>query len=473
MDSWTRQSTRSTWAPSTADAGTGTHVRYLPHTEQEIRTMLERVGVAHIDELFAAIPESQRLNRPLDLEPALDEPRLMQHLAALADASAGAGMLSFLGGGMYRHHVPPAVDQLLQRSEFYTAYTPYQAELSQGTLQAIFEFQTIVCELFGTDVANASMYDGASGAAEAVLMARRIKRRPHVVVSEALHPEYIETIRTYVRGLDDEAAVELVPVAADGRTDWVEAEKRVDERTAAVLVGYPNFFGCVEDLAAARRVADAGGALLITATAEPYALAVLRSPGACGADICVGEGQALAVPPQYGGPGVGLFGASQAFVRQMPGRLVGRTVDTDGQPGYVLTLSTREQHIRREKATSNICTNHGLIALAMGIRTAMLGRQGFQEAGQRCVNAAHYLRWGIEKLDGFEIPYAAPVFNELVIRSRGPDAAALVTALSKQGIIPGIDLGRFRDAWRQDLLVAVTELHTRSDLDRLIEALAS
>jgi glycine dehydrogenase subunit 1 len=435
--------------------------------------MLERVGVTHIDDLFASIPESHRLTEEMDLEPALDEPRLMQHLGALADASTGPRMLSFLGGGMYRHHVPPAVDQLLQRSEYYTAYTPYQAELSQGTLQAIFEFQTIVCELLGTDVANASMYDGASGAAEAVLMARRIKRRPHVVVSEALHPEYIATIRTYIRGLDDEGTLVLAPVARDGRTDWAAARELMSGETAAVLVGYPNFFGCVEDLHAAKQAADAQGALLITATAEPYALSVLQAPGACGADICVGEGQALSVPPQYGGPGVGLFGASQAFVRQMPGRLVGRTVDAVGEPGFVLTLSTREQHIRREKATSNICTNHGLIALAMAMRTAMLGRQGFEKTGQRCVNAVHYLRSGLEKLDEFELPYSAPVFNELVVRSRDGDARQIVETLASRGILPGVDLGRFNDAWRKDLLIAVTELHTKQDLDRLLQALQS
>jgi glycine dehydrogenase subunit 1 len=434
--------------------------------------MLASVGVEDIDDLFETIPPSHRLDRALDLEPSLDEPRLMQHLASLANASRGANMLSFLGGGMYRHHVPPAVDQLLQRSEFYTAYTPYQAELSQGTLQATFEFQTIVCELFGTDVANASMYDGASGAAEAVLMARRIKRRTHVLVSEGLHPEYIETIRTYVQGLDTEGTITLAPIGADGQTDWAAAKGLMTEKTAALVVGYPNFFGCVEDLDAARSAADTHGALLVTATAEPYALSVLRAPGACGADICVGEGQALAVPPQYGGPGVGLFGASQAFVRQMPGRLVGRTLDLDGYPGYVLTLSTREQHIRREKATSNICTNHGLIALAMGMRTAMLGRRGFQQAGQRCLNAAHYVRAGIEKLDGFEVPYAAPVFNELVIRSQGPDASEVLSRLAERDILGGIDLGRFRDEWRKDLLVAVTELHTREDLDRLLDALA-
>jgi glycine dehydrogenase subunit 1 len=448
-------------------------VRYLPHTNDEIRAMLAEVGVDHIDELFSSIPKKHRLTTELDLEPALDEPRLMQHLSALANASRGAEMLSFLGGGMYRHHIPPAVDQLLQRSEFYTAYTPYQAELSQGTLQAIFEFQTIVCELLGTDVANASMYDGASGAAEAVLMARRIKRRPHVVVSEGLHPEYIETIRTYVRGLDDAGMLSLAPIAPDGRTDWQAVRSLMTDKTAAVLLGYPNFFGCVEDLDAARDAADSEGALLITATPEPYALSVLRAPGACGADICVGEGQALAVPPQYGGPGVGLFGASQAFVRQMPGRLVGRTVDAEGHPGFVLTLSTREQHIRREKATSNICTNHGLIALAMAMRTAMLGRQGFQQAGQRCMDALHYLRNRVKNLDGFEIPYSAPVFNEMVLRSKGADAASIVAKLAREGIIPGIDLGRFRDEWRQDLLVSVTELHGKEELDRLLESLAS
>ncbi len=447
-------------------------MRYLPHTDEEIRAMLDRIGVERMDDLFAAIPETHLLHRPLDLEPSLDEPRLMAHLSALADANPGVGMLSFLGAGMYRHHVPPAVDQLLQRSEFYTAYTPYQAELSQGTLQAIFEFQTIVCELLGTDVANASMYDGASAAAEAVLMARRIKRRTRIVVSEGLHPEYLDTIRTYVRGLDDDHSIVLAPLGADGRTDWSATQRLMNDQTAALVVAYPNFLGCIEDLNAARMLADHSDALLITATAEPYALSVLRSPGACGADICVGEGQALAVPPQYGGPGVGLFGASQQFVRQMPGRLVGRTVDAEGAPGYVLTLSTREQHIRREKATSNICTNHGLIALAMAIRTALLGRRGFEQAGRRCMNAAQYLRAGIERLDGFEVPYAAPVFNELVIRSRGADAAEWVERLGEQRIIPGVDLGRFREEWRKDLLVAVTELHRREDVDRLLDALA-
>lgn len=432
--------------------------------------MLERVGLKDLDALFAGVPSSYLLQRDLDLEPALDEPRLMQHLTALSDQNEATRMLSFLGAGIYRHHIPPAVDQLLQRSEFYTAYTPYQAELSQGTLQATFEFQTIVCELFGADVANASMYDGASAAAEAVLMARRIKRRKHIVVSDGLHPEYIDTVRSYIQGLDDGTSITIAPLGADGLTNWRAAADLITNETAAVLVGYPNFLGCVEDLHAAKRAAESQGALLITATAEPYALSILEAPGACGADICVGEGQGLAVPPQYGGPGVGLFAAAQAFVRQMPGRLVGRTVDADGQPGYVLTLSTREQHIRREKATSNICTNHGLIALSMGIRTAMLGKRGFAEAGQRCLNAAQYLRDGLDARDGIELPYSAPVFNEMVARFPNSLASDVVQRLAEQNILGGVDLGRFRDDWKHDLLIAVTELHTRQDLDRLLEA---
>ncbi len=433
--------------------------------------MLARIGVASLDALFETVPQGHRLGRALELEPALDEPRLMQHLDGLAAANTGAGMLSFLGGGMYRHHIPPAVDQLLQRSEFYTAYTPYQPELSQGTLQAIFEFQTVVCELFGVEVANASMYDGASAAAEAVLMARRASKRTHTLVSAALHPEYLETIRAYIHGLDAQSSLELVPIGPDGRTNWDEAARLVRDDTAAVVVGYPNVMGCVEDLEAAKKVADSVGALLITATAEPYALSLLRPPGQCGADICVGEGQALAVPPQYGGPGVGLLGASQKFVRQLPGRLVGQTVDADGRPGYVLTLSTREQHIRRERATSNICTNHGLIALAMAIRTAMLGRRGFVEAGQRCLDAAHYLKARLAEIDGLVLPYEAPVFNEFVVRFKHKRAKDIVDTLVADHIVGGLDLGRFDSAWQHDLLIAVTELHTREDLDRFTDAL--
>lgn len=450
-------------------------MRYLPHTDEEIRAMLARIGVPSIDALFEDIPPPYRLGRPLALEPALDEPALMAHLEHLAQRNEAAGALSFLGAGMYEHHVPPAVDQLLLRSEFYTAYTPYQAEVSQGTLQAIFEFQTIVCELFDMDVANASMYDAASAVAEAVTMARRVTGRTHVILSGALHPEYVQTVQTWLRGVDerDEATLDIAKVAPDGRTDLGSVEALLRDDTAAVVVGYPNFFGCVEDLAALRAGTRARGALLVTATAEPYALSVLKAPGSFGVDICVGEGQPLACPPQLGGPGVGLFASRQAFVREMPGRLVGQTVDQAGERGFVLTLSTREQHIRRERATSNICTNHGLVALAMTIRCAMLGKTGFAHVGKLCLSKAEYLKRRIAETGKFTLPHSAPTFNEFVVRRNEGKAAPLLAALAARGILGGVDLGRFFPERDGEFLVAVTERHARRDLDRFVDALAA
>jgi glycine dehydrogenase subunit 1 len=449
-------------------------MRYLPHTDDDIRAMLARIGVSSIDDLFSPVPDAVRLKRPLAVEPALDEAALMRHLGELADSNEAAKALSFLGAGLYAHHIPPAMDQLLLRSEFYTSYTPYQAEVSQGTLQAIFEFQTIVCELFGLEVANASMYDAASGTAEAVLMARRVTKRPKVILSGALHPDCIATTRTYLHGLDGgEALLEVAPVAGDHSTDLDAVASMIDDETAAIVVGYPNFFGSIEDLAKLRELASQHKALLVTVTFEPYALSVLQPPGAYGVDIAVGEGQALAVPPQLGGPGVGLFACRRDFVRQMPGRLVGETVDADGERGFVLTLSTREQHIRREKATSNICTNHGLIALAMAIRVSMLGRSGFEAAGKLCLSKAEYLKGRIAALDAFEVPTAAPTFNEFVVRRRAGAAAPVLAALAAKGILGGVDLGRFFPERDRDILLAVTELHRREDLDRLVDGLAS
>ena len=448
-------------------------MRYLPHTEAEVREMLERIGVGSIDDLFAPIPSELRAKK-LDLEPALDEAALMAHLEKLADRNEAARDLAFLGGGMYDHHIPPAVDQLLLRSEFYTAYTPYQGEVSQGTLQAIYEFQTMVCELLGMEVANASMYDAASATAEAVLMARRVgKMRRKVILSGALHPHAIETVRTYLNNLDDgQPDLVVTGITEDGRTDLDSVRDALAEEPAALVVGYPNFLGCVEDLAALGVAIHGAGGLLVTNTSEPYALSLLKPPGELGADICVGEGQPLAVPPQFGGPGVGLFACREKFVRQMPGRLVGETVDETGKPCFVLTLSTREQHIRRERATSNICTNHGLIALAFAIRTAMLGRTGFIEAGTTCLRAASYLHGRIEELEGYEVPYGAPHFNELVVRRKEGKAAPMLAALAAQGILAGLDLGQFRPDWDHDFLVALTEKHSRADVDRLIDALA-
>jgi len=450
-------------------------MRYLPHTEDEIRQMLAKIGVPSIDALFDPIPASHRLARPLKLEPALDESSLMDHLTDLAGRNDAARALSFLGGGMYDHHIPPAVDQLLMRSEFYTAYTPYQAEASQGTLQAVFEFQTLVAEIFNMEVANASMYDGASATAEAVLMARRITGRTHCVVSGALHPEYVDTVRTYMRALAEEDGhdpVTVAPAAPDGGTDLDALRDRLRDDTAAVVVGYPNFFGCVEDLARVRQLSKDRGALLVTATTEPYALSLLRPPGDYGVDIAVGEGQPLAVPPQLGGPGVGLFSCRRDHVQKMPGRLVGQTVDEAGHRGYVLTLSTREQHIRRERATSNICTNHGLIALAFTIRTALLGRQGFVEVGKLCLSKAEYLKQRIAATGRFTVPSSAPTFNEFVVRRTDGKAAPLLAALAARGILAGVDLGTFFPERDHDFLVAVTERHRKEDLDRFADALA-
>jgi glycine dehydrogenase subunit 1 len=451
-------------------------MRYLPHTPEEIDEMLKAAGVASLDELYASIPQEARYGRPLDLPPGMDEPTLMRHLGELADRNRGAAMISFLGAGAYDHHFPPAADQLLLRSEFYTAYTPYQPEVAQGTLQVIFEFQTIVSEILGLPVANASMYDGASAAAEAVLMARRLTGREHTVLSRGLHPDYTGTIRTFVHSLGEgEKSLTYVDVAADGAHDADALLAAVTDQTACVVVGYPNFFGCATDLRRLADTAHARGALLITATEDPYALALLEPPGALGADIAIAEGQPLGLPPQYGGPGVGLFACrnDRKYLQQVPGRLVGETVDKHGARGYVLTLATREQHIRRERATSNICTNSGLCATALTIKMCMLGKRGFVDAAKQCLAKAEYLKASVAKLDGYGLRYSAPTFNEFALTVRGGDAGKLVSALYAQDILAGFDLGRVDAARKGELLVAVTERHSRADLDRFVAALAA
>jgi glycine dehydrogenase subunit 1 len=449
-------------------------MRYLPHTPEEIRAMLEAVGLSSLDDLFSSIPKEARLDRPLELEPALDEVSLMRHLDELSRRNRAGTMLSFLGAGTYDHHFPPAADQLLLRSELYTAYTPYQPEVAQGTLQIIFEFQTIVSEILGLPVANASLYDGASGAAEAVLMARRLTGRERTVVSAGVHPHYAETIETYVRGLGSGlASIVRAPVGVDGAPDVASTARAVDEQTACVVVGYPNFFGCIGDLRAVADACHQKGALLVTVTLDPYALALIEPPGALGADIAVAEGQPLGLPPQFGGPNVGLFACrgDRKYLQQVPGRLVGETVDKNGRRGYVLTLATREQHIRRERATSNICTNSGLCATAVTVKMCMLGKRGFVEAARQCLAKAEYLKRAIAALDGYSLPLAAPTFHELVVAVRGGDAGELCRALAEQEIVAGLDLGRVDPARRGQLLVAVTERHTRGDLDRLVGAL--
>jgi glycine dehydrogenase subunit 1 len=399
----------------------------------------------------------------------------MAHLRELSGFNSGAGMLSFLGAGMYKHHIPPAVDQLLLRSEFYTAYTPYQPEVAQGTLQAIWEFQTIVSEMFGLPLANASMYDGASAAAEAALMARRLTKRERVIVSHCVHPDYRAVIRTYLSGRDTTSYSEA-PVCSSGAADLDGIAALIDDGVAAVVVGYPSFFGPLADLRQLSKSLHDRGTLLVAACSEPYALAVAEAPGHLGADIVVGEGQAVACPPQFGGPGVGLFACrdDRNYLQQLPGRICGETVDAHGERGYVLTLSTREQHIRRERATSNICTNQGLLALSLVIRMSLLGKRGFVEVAERCLSKARYLRAAILGLPGYAPGFDdAAFFNEFAVRVRGGSAANVCRQLEAQGIIAGYDLGRSDPALGDRLLIAVTETHQRADFDRFVHALSA
>ncbi len=445
-------------------------MRYIPHTPADIAAMLGTIGAGSLEELFAEVPGSVRLGRPLQLPEPLAEGELLRALKELAARNATAeSHLSFLGGGAYPHFIPAAVDQLISRSEFYTAYTPYQPEISQGTLQAIFEFQTLICQLTGMEAANASMYDGASACAEAVLMSVRLTRRRRVLVSRALNPRWRAVIASYCRYLD----IELVEVgfAADGRTDLEALAAQLNGETAAVVVGYPNYFGVVEGLAALAGLAHASGAKLITGVAEGVALGLLKAPGELGADIVAGEGQSFGLPLAYGGPYLGFFAALMKDVRAMPGRLVGETVDRDGKRGFVLTLATREQHIRREKATSNICSNQGLCALTATVFLSLLGRQGLREMAEQNLAKAAYARTRLAALPGVALPFAAPSFNEFVITCRQP-ADQVLAALEAKGILGGIPLGNDYPELADAILVCVTEQHRRADIEALAAALA-
>ena len=444
-------------------------MRYISNTPAQQKEMLARIGAASVEALLANVPAKARLSRPLNLPAAMAEGDLVRHLRGLAGKNAGADDFAcFLGAGSYDHAIPSPINHLISRGEFFTAYTPYQPEASQGTLRTIFEYQTMMAELTGMDVANASIYDGASSLAEAVLMAHSVTGRAEIVWSRGVNPLYQQVVETYCEGPD--LRLKMVRLG-DGVTDLEALGKAVTERTAAVVVQYPNFYGCLEDLRAVGELAHGKGALLVVA-ADPVNLAFLTPPGALGADIVVGEGQGLGVPMSFGGPNLGVFAARADLVRRMPGRLVGATVDRDGKRGFVLTLQTREQHIRREKATSNICTNVALCALMATIYVSIMGKHGLRTVGELATAKAHYAAERFAAVPGVRLRYGAPFFKEFALTlPKAPDR--VVKRLLKERILAGVPLKGFDRAEKSTLLVAVTERRTKDEIDAYAAALAA
>ena len=454
---------------------------YVPHSAGDVSEMLAAVGATGIDELFTEIPEAVRRREPLALPAGLSEAEIAAELRRLAGKDVSATQLvSFLGAGIYDHYVPAVVDAVISRGEFLTAYTPYQPERSQGVLQSIFEYQTAICELTGMDVSNASMYDGGTALAEASILAGVQMRRGEIVLSAGVHPEYRQVLETETAGYGPRPRI--IGLLAGAATDAEALAAAVGADTAAVVVQQPNFFGALEDIAGLAAVAHAAGALFIV-VADPLSLGLLQAPGAAGADIVVGEGQSLGGAMNFGGPGLGFMAVTTKLMRRIPGRLVGETVDLEGRRGFVLTLQTREQHIRREKATSNICSNHALNALAALVYLSWLGKEGLHELGAHCARKAAYLRQRLLALPGVAAFTGGPVFREFAVRLPLP-AAALVDALVPEGFLAGVPAGRFAAQYAgllpdeasgldDVLLVAVTEKRTRAELDAFVGAVGA
>ncbi len=443
-------------------------MNYVPNTAAEQQEMLRLAGAESIEDLLAPVPGEVRLQRPLDLPAALPEPDLKRLLLGMAERNADLDhFISFLGAGSYDHAVPSVVPHLVKRSEFYTSYTPYQPEMSQGMLQAIYEYQTLVCQITGMDVANASLYDGSTAVVEATLLAVGPSGRGEVLVSRALDPQYRATLRTYAwaRGFTlREIALE------DGVTSLSALESALGPETRAVVVQQPSFLGALEDVRAIEQLVHKTQALYVVAVTEPASLGVLAAPGSYGADIVAGEGQSLGSPIGFGGPALGLFATRAEYLRRLPGRLVGRTVDDRGQTGYVLTLQTREQHIRRERATSNICTNQALLALAATVYLAALGKQGFRELGELCARKAHYAQERICAVPGFRPLSRRPFFDEFAVATSMP-VEELNAALRERGVVGGYDLSRDYPELGDAALFCVTEAHAREDIETLVAAL--
>ncbi len=436
---------------------------YLPHTEEDLQKMLGEIGITSINELFSPIKEELREKVLLKLPPPLTEQELLKEIERISSENK-SNFTSFLGAGAYNHFIPSVVPFLLQRSEFVTPYTPYQPELSQGTLQAIFEFQTMIADLFGMDVANSSMYDGATALAEAALMSMRVKGTRKVAISKAVHPEYRKVLKTYINALDEELIE--IPFNNEGVTDYLSAEKLCGEGISAIIIQNPNFFGCIEPVQRFSDLAHTIKSLSVVCVTEPLSLALLKSPGELGADIAVGEGQSFGIFLSFGGPYLGLFTTKKEFLRQMPGRLVGKTVDRERKPGYVLTIATREQHIKRERATSNICTNESLCALTAGIYLSALGKNGLKELAKLNLAKSEYLKNKLKKLKNLRIKFSSPTFNEFVIELK-VNAEKIAKNLHKKGVVPGLPLGRYYPGLKNCLLVAVTEMNSKKEIDML------
>ena len=448
-------------------------MRYIPNSPTGMQEMLGEIGVESIEELFAGIPDNLRLKRLLDLPPAMTEPELLDFFEAAARRNQ-TDTKSFLGAGVYPHHIPVVVDALISRSEFFTSYTPYQAEIAQGTLQAIFEFQTYITQLTGMDVANASLYDGSTALAEAVLMAHRIRQRSRFLIARSVHPEYRQVIDTYAKRLG--VRFDTIDFSDSGQIDMDMLESALDSDVAGVIVQSPNFFGGIEDVGAVSELAHRHGALSIINVCEAISFGLLAPPGSPdrderSADLVVGEAQSLGIPMNFGGPHLGFLATRQDFVRHVPGRLVGMGHDSQNRRGFVLTLATREQHIRREKATSNICTNQSLCALMTTIFLALVGPVGLREFATQNVQKSAYLMERIANDTPHEIQFSGPRFNEFVVRLAG-DPAAISSRMQKSGLVPGLHLGPFYPDLENSLLVCATEIHRKEDMDALVKGMA-
>lgn len=432
--------------------------------------MLRKIGVDRVDALFDAIPGECRLKRPLHLPPAMSEMELTQEMERLAQSNVAPGQaVCFLGGGAYDHFIPSVVDAIVGRGEYYTAYTPYQAEASQGSLQAFFEFQTLICQLTGMDVANASLYEGGSAVAEAAIMAMSVTmRHGQILIAESVHPHYRSALKTYMANLEPKVVELPTP---HGSLSLAALESQLNEQTACVIIQHPNFFGCLEEVRILAEKVHAKGALLVVCV-DPISLGLLRTPAEDLVDIVVAEGQSLGTPLQFGGPYLGIMACREAFVRKMPGRLVGQTKDRRGQTCWTLTLQTREQHIRREKATSNICTNQGLLALRATVYLAAMGPHGMRETAELCTRKAHYAADALAKIPGVKLKFHQPYFKEFVIEVPG-DVPALLQHLLQAGYHAGLWLGQWYPELKQCISIAVTEKRTRAEIDGLVQAYRS